>query len=255
MKIQLGRHVYGLAAILYGIVFLYWRGSPILWQEFQPFANVPHPGILAWIVGAILLFGGFALEWSKSARAGAVASGVIFLLFALLWIPRIVARPGVYNFYGNFFEQFSQFSGPLVVFAALGAGDSKRSALASRLGYIFFGVCVVSFSLAQIFYLSLTASLVPKWIPPGQMFWAVATTIAFALAAIALLSGRVALLASRLLTAMLLGFLLLVWFPALLAGPHRLTNWTESIETLAIAGVAWIVADFLSQVRPASTAP
>jgi hypothetical protein len=81
------------------------------------------------------------------------------------------------------------------------------------------------------------------------MFWAIATTIAFMLAAVAILSGRSALLASRCLTAMLIGFVLLVWPPVCLADPHNFGNWSETVETLAIAGAAWVVADFLNQNR------
>jgi len=81
------------------------------------------------------------------------------------------------------------------------------------------------------------------------MFWAVTTTIAFAFAAIAILFGRAALLASQLLTVMLIGFGLLVWLPIVISHPHKLFNWTESAETLAIAGAAWIVTDFLTQNR------
>jgi uncharacterized membrane protein YphA (DoxX/SURF4 family) len=79
------------------------------------------------------------------------------------------------------------------------------------------------------------------------MFWAITTTIAFALAAIALLTGRSALLASRLLTAMLVGFGLLVWLPAPFTDPHKIINWAGNAQNLAITGAAWIVADFLSQ--------
>jgi hypothetical protein len=77
------------------------------------------------------------------------------------------------------------------------------------------------------------------------MFWAIATTIAFALAAIAIVSGRQAFLASRLLTAMLVLFGFLIWLPTLLANPHSHFNWAESTENLAIATVAWILADYL----------
>jgi len=122
------------------------------------------------------------------------------------------------------------------------------------MGYYSFGICVVSFALEQLFYLSATASLVPKWIPPGQMFWAMATTAAFALAAIALLTGFMARLASRLTTAMIVGFGLLVWLPALFANPHSFLNWAEGTETLAIAASAWIVADFLGHRRSAESA-
>src|SRR5215467_12571459 len=72
----------------------------------------------------------------------------------------------------------------------------------AHLGYLFFGISVVSFTLEQLFYLSGTARFVPKWIPPGQMFWAVTTTIALTLTAIALLSGNITLLTSQLLTMM-----------------------------------------------------
>jgi hypothetical protein len=53
--------------------------------------------------------------------------------------------------------------------------------------------------------------------------------------------------ASQLLTVMLIGFGLLVWLPIVISYPHKLFNWTESAETLAIAGVAWIVTDFLTR--------
>lgn len=86
------------------------------------------------------------------------------------------------------------------------------------------------------------------------MFWAITTTIALALAAIALLSGRSALLASRLLTTMLIGFGLLVWLPAPFADPHKMFNWAGNAENLAITGAAWIVADFLSQKRSTAAA-
>jgi uncharacterized membrane protein YphA (DoxX/SURF4 family) len=123
----------------------------------------------------------------------------------------------------------------------------ERPATMARIGYVLFGICVVSFTTEQFVYLSGTAAFVPKWIPPGQMFWAITTTIALAFAAISLLSGRSALLASRLLTAMLIGFGLLVWLPAPFADPHKMINWAGNAQNLAITGAAWIVADFLSQ--------
>ncbi len=79
------------------------------------------------------------------------------------------------------------------------------------------------------------------------MFWAIATTVFFALAALALLTGLMARLASGLTTAMIVGFGLLTWLPLLFSNPHSFVNWSESAETLAIAGSAWIVADYLSR--------
>jgi uncharacterized membrane protein YphA (DoxX/SURF4 family) len=252
-RIYLGRHVYGAAAIAFGVITLVWHDFNT-WQQIRVLGNIPHREILVYVAAAIELLGGIAIQWPRTARAGAVALGAIYLLFATLWVPYIVATPQVYDRWGNFFEQFSLVSGALIVYGSVCQRNSVRSGRAARIGYFCFGVCVVSFTLEQLIYLSGTAAFVPKWIPPGQMFWAIATTVALALAAIALLSGRSALLASRLLTAMMIGFGLLVWLPAPFADPHKLFSWAGNVQNLAITGAAWIVSDFLSQNRSASTA-
>ena len=133
------------------------------------------------------------------------------------------------------------------VYARLSSPWSRETL--DRIGRILLGICAASFTLEQAFYLAPTATLVPKWLPPTQMFWAVATTVFFALAAVALLANRMALLAARLLTMMLLIFGLLVWIPLLLSAPHSHTNWSETTETFAIAGTAWILADLLGEYR------
>lgn len=254
MKVYLGRHVLGLAAIGFGIIAFVWRDFNG-WQQIQPLGNVSHREMLLYLFAAAQLFGGVAIQWRKTEKVGGLALGIIYLMFALLWIPRIAAEPRVYDRWGNFFEQFSLVSGALIVYASAGRKASEPPSKAARAGYIFFAICVVSFTLEQLFYLSGTASFVPKWIPPGQMFWAIATTLAFALAAVALLSGKSALLASRLLTTMIIGFGLLVWLPAPFADPHKLINWAGNAQNLAITGAAWIVTDYLTRngARSATT--
>jgi uncharacterized membrane protein YphA (DoxX/SURF4 family) len=100
--------------------------------------------------------------------------------------------------------------------------------------------------VSQLVYLRVTADLVPKWIPPNQMFWAILTTIAFALAAIAILINRQARLASRLMTLMLALFGVVVWIPRLIARPQAHLNWSEFGLTFLITGAAWMVADLKS---------
>ncbi|MCL5021201.1 MAG: hypothetical protein M1339_05995, partial [Bacteroidetes bacterium] len=151
---------------------------------------------------------------------------------------------------GNFFEEYSIAIGSVFVFASTLQNKPETASKIYSAAYKCFGICVISYSLYQLFYLSYTAGLVPKWIPPGQMFWAVATTVAFALAAIALLSGRSALPASVLLTTMIIMFGLLIWVPACIIHPHVMGNWTENASNLAMAGSAWIVVDYLRKRRP-----
>ena len=251
-KIYLGRHVYGFAAVAFGVITLVW-GDFNSWQQIRPLGNVPHRELLVYIVAAIEILGGVAIQWPRTARAGAYALGSIYFIFALLWVPHIVAEPRVFDRWGNFFEQFSLVSGALIAYGMCNRSSERPAA--ARIGYFFFGICLVSFTTEQLLYLSGTASFVPKWIPPGQMFWAITTTMAFALAAIALLSGRTALLASRLLTAMIIGFGLLLWLPTLFADPHKIFSWAGNAQNLAIAGAAWSVADYLSQKRSSLLGP
>jgi hypothetical protein len=118
----------------------------------------------------------------------------------------------------------------------------------ARLG---LGISAISFALMQALLLRDTASLVPKWIPPSQMFWAVLTTIAFALAAIAILINRQARLATCLMTLMLGLFGVLVWIPRLFAHPESHGTWSEFALTVLIAGAAFMVAESPNVMRKA----
>ena len=250
---DLGRRVFGLAAISFGILTIAWRDFNG-WQQIQSLGNVPHREVLVFLSAAIQLFGGFAIQWSRTERLGAIVLTATYSAFALLWLPSIIRQPLVYDGWGNLFEQSSLVAGALIVSATAGRSAGGQPPSAARAGYYLFGICTVSFTLEQLAIFKATADFVPKWIPPGQIFWAVATTVFFALAAIALLSGFQALLAARLTTAMILGFQFLVWLPRPFSDPHQEFNWAGNCQNLAIAGAAWIVADYLARRRAALAA-
>jgi hypothetical protein len=234
---NLGRHVFGVAALAVGLITLVWHGG-----------NDGHQlRYLVYAAAAAQIFGGAAIQFRRTVKTGAIILGAAYLVFALLCVPQIVTAPQIYNSWGNFFEQFSLVTGAAIVRARRSSAWSQETLC--RIGRILLGVCTASFTLEQAVYLGATANLVPKWVPPGQMFWAVTTTVLFALAAVALLTNRMALLATRLLTVMLVLFGLLVWVPLLLSDPHNHTNWSENAETFAIAGAAWILADLLAEYR------
>lgn len=243
MKKRFGRHVYGMAAVLFGIILLVWRDFNT-WQQIRALGNVPHKEILIYIFATFEITGGIAIQWNKTMGYGAIILGSVYLIFALLWVPFIVITPLSYDGWGNFFEQFSLVSGAVIAYSSADQVTSEKAQKIARTGYLCFGVCVVSFTLEQLIYLSGTVSFVPKWIPPGQMFWAVTTTIALALAAIAILTNRLALLAFRLLTVMIICFSLFLWVPILFNDPHKMFNWAANAQNLGMAGAAWIAADF-----------
>jgi len=228
--------------LAFGLITLVWPDYKN-WLQLRSILNPTDGPVFVYAVAAAQIAGGVAMQFRRTAKAGAVVLGAVYLVFALSFVPRIVAAPRVYDRWGNFFEQFSLATGAAIVYA--GSSSARAPKTVKWIGRNLFGICVASFTLEQAFYLGNTASLVPKWLPPSPMFWAVATTVAFALAAMALLTNRKALLATRLLTLMLVIFGLLVWVPLLVANPHSHTNWSETAETFAIAGVAWILADFL----------
>jgi hypothetical protein len=234
---NLGRHVFGVAALAIGLITLAWHD----------YNGWHQPRYLVHAAAAALIFGGAATQFHRAAKAGAAVVGVVYLVFALQCVPGIVAKPQIYNSWGNFFEQFCLVTGAAMVYARLSSAWSPTTL--NRTGRILLGICTASFTLEQAIYLQATASLVPKWLPPSQMFWAVTTTVLFALAAVALLTNRMTLLAARLLTMMLVLFGLLVWVPLLLSDPRSHTNWSEIAETFAIAGTAWILADLFGEYR------
>jgi uncharacterized membrane protein YphA (DoxX/SURF4 family) len=235
---NLGRHVYGAAAVFFGLLGFAWHDYDD-WHRLQSLWHMPAGPAFIYLTSAAQVFGGYAIQFRKGIKVGAAALAVTYALFALLWVPQIARGPLVYDNWGNFFEQLSLVSGAVILY---GFGNAGR---------LLFGLCVVSFTLEQALYLSGTASFVPKWIPPNQLFWAIATTIAFALAAIAILSGLAARLASRLTTLMIVLFGLLIWIPRLALNPNDHQNWAGVAQNFAIAGAAWIVSDFLSIFRRA----
>jgi hypothetical protein len=243
---NLGRHVFGVAAVAFGVITLIWHDYKD-WDQLRSILNATDGPVFLYIAAAAQIVGGVAIQFPRTAKMGAAVLGAVYLVLALLYVPRIVMRPQIYDRWGNFFEWFSLVIGPAIVYARLSARWSPETI--SRVARMLLGICAASFAIEQAIHLGFTASLVPKWLPPSQIFWAVATTVAFALAAVALLVNRMALLATRLLAAMLVIFGLLVWVPALFSDPNNHGNWSETIETFAIAGVAWILADLLGEHR------
>ena len=227
--------MFGAAAFALGLITLAWR-------EYNGWHLAPY---VVYPAAAAEIIGGAAIQFRRTAKMGAAVLGAVYLVFALRCVPQIFAQPQIYNSWGNFFEQFSLVAGAAIVYAGLSSSLPWSRETLNRICRILVGICVASFTLEQAFYLGPTATFVPKWLPPTQMFWAITTTVLFALAAVAVLTNRMALLATRLLTIMLVIFGLLVWIPLLLSDPHSHTNWSETALTFAIAGTTWILADLL----------
>jgi uncharacterized membrane protein len=215
-------------------------------QNLQHIWSLPIGTIIGGCLMTGQIAGGIGMLYPRTGRLAAVVLCIVYACFSLACIPDIIAASNVYERYGgSFFLFFSLLCGAIALYAATEA-NAGRAVAFGRLARLGLGVCAISFTLGQILLPRDTASLVPKWIPPNQMFWAILTTIAFALAAIAILINRQARLATRLMTLMLALFGVLVWAPRLIAHPEAHFNWSEFALTFLIAGATWMVAELRS---------
>jgi hypothetical protein len=239
-----GRIVFGASAVLFGVIALMWHDSDT-WQSLSQIWSLPFGTIVGGCLMIAQIACGIGMQSPRTARLASVVVGVVYLLFSLACIPGIIAAPTIYAQYGSFFEQFSLLCGAIALYAATEANQARAIAF-GRVARLGIGLCAISFTVSQMVYLRVTADLVPNWIPPNQMFWAIFTTIAFALAAIAILINRQARLALRLMTLMLALFGVVVWIPRLIARPQAHLNWSEFALTFLITGASWMVADLKS---------
>lgn len=244
-----GRHVYGLGAMAIGLVGLVWGDFADIWQPIQAFGNVPHRKGLAYLVAICLLAAGAALQWGRTARVGAQVVAALNFIFAVFWLPRVIGFPQIYGTWGGFFEALAPATAGVILSATLLPEISTGASTIAQAARYVFGICVVSFAIVHFIYIPQTAAMVPKWTPPGQTFWAVATGCFHLMAGLAILSGVIPVLACRLLTLMLIVFGALVWLPQPFAHIHDHTAWAGNAVNLALVGTAWVFADWFAKTQ------
>ncbi|GLQ46316.1 hypothetical protein GCM10007862_13670 [Dyella lipolytica] len=245
-----GWRVYGLGVMALGIVCL-------ALGDFDPGQTVPNnfPArtALVYVAGVFMLVAGAATAWRRTVSWGAAALTAYYTLIVVILMNGavVLANYAEYGSYSDTAEQLAIAAAGLIVYAANANIDAARAARLTRIGQIAFGVCAVLFGGAHFFYMNLTVPLVPKWLPPSQVFWAYATGVAHIAAGVAILTGVKARLAAILLAIMYASFTPLVHLPMLLANPTSRWIWTENVLNVALVGCAWVVADSLA--RPLST--
>ncbi len=249
---NLGLYVYGGAAIFLGLLGFVTGDFATIWQNVGP--NVPLRVPLAYLTAFLELAGGIALLIPRTSRAGALTLTIVYSVFTLIWVPRALANLGNYDPIGNVFEEFSLVAAGLVLYAIFSPAGSS---IARRRPFfvLLFGICPISFGIAHIIDMPGLLGWIPGWLPPTKMFWAYATTMGFFGAAVAILTGIMAPLAARLLTAEIVIFELLVWIPNLYAAPGNHFNWAGNAISIALAGASWVVSDSISAAAKTTPNP
>ena len=253
-QMKVGVWFYGLGTALTGILDIAWGAFDGSHQPIQSLGkNFPGQHILAYVAGVWLVAAGLAILWRRSARVGAAASAIAYLIFAAFWLPRYYAGIHAYGwriavFVGISFglaQQLMLVAPAAIVYASTASPDSllqKRAAIAARW---LLGLPPVIFGLFHLTSIRVFASIVPHWMSFGY-FWAVLTGIAFFLAGSAICSGIMDVLAARLLALMLLLFEGFVEIPPIFIRPHNQAAWGAAVYNLAAIGACWIFAEFLA---------
>jgi uncharacterized membrane protein len=243
-----GWRVYGLGVMAVGMACL-------AFGDFDPGQPMPEKfparTALAYAAGVFMVVAAAAVEWRRTAPWGAAALTIYYTLFVVILMNGrlLLTDYSVFVTYENIAMQLAIAAGGLIVYATTAKIDPILSARLTRLGQLVFGVCSLVFGVAHFVYMNLTAPLVPKWLPPTQVFWGYATGVCFVAGGVAILAGVQTRLAAALMTVMLASFGLLANGPVLLADHANHTNWTESAVNLAVTGAAWVVADSLARNR------
>lgn len=230
-----GRIVFGASAVLFGIIAAMWHDADT-WQGLIRIVRLPFGDELGDILMVAFMAGGLALVLPRTAHLGEKILAVVLGLTIIACIPSVFKAPTNMGAWYPIGEQAAMLCGVIAAYAP-------------RVARIVLGLSTIVFTLGQYIYFKNTADLVPTWIPLGQNFWAVATTVAFGLAAVALLIGVRARLAAWLMGLMIALFGLLVWVPIVVAHPNNHNDWSEFAINFLITGAAWLVSDSLSNAH------
>lgn len=254
---KVGVWFYGLGTALTGILNIVWGAFDASHQPIKALGNnLPGQHVLAYVAGIWLVAAGLAILWQRSAKIGAAASAIAYLIFAALWLPRYYAGIHALGWqigvlFGVSFglaQQVMLVSAAAILYTSTASPDSllqKRAAIAARW---MLGLPPVIFGLFHLIGLRVFASIVPHWMSFGY-FWAGLTGLAFILAGCAICSGIMDVLAARLLALMLLLFEGFVEIPPIFIRLHNQGTWGAAVYNLAAIGACLMFAEFLLASR------
>ncbi|HEY1902335.1 MAG TPA: hypothetical protein VGG56_07905 [Terracidiphilus sp.] len=250
---KVGVWFYGLGTALTGILDIAWGAFDASHQPIKSLGiNLPGQHILAYVAGVWLVAAGLAILWRRSARIGAAASAIAYLIFAALWLFRYYAGIHALGWridvlFGVSFglaQQLMLVAPAAILYASIDSPDSpfeKRAAIAARW---MLGLPPVLFGIFHLIGIRVFATIVPHWMSFGY-FWAGLTGIAFILAGIAICLRIKDVLAVRLLALMLLLFEGFVEIPPIFIRLHNQATWGAAVYNLTAIGACWIFAEFL----------
>ena len=242
---SVGHAVFAATLVAIGFLGLFKPEYAAIWDGVPK--AFPGRDSLPFLCALVALTCGFGLLWPRPAAARVLL--VYLLVWMLLFKGRyIILAPLQEGSYQSAGENAVIVAGAWVLYTWF-AGDWDRRHLGFALGdkgvriaRVFYGLALLAFGFSHFAYMQNTTELIQPWLL-WPVFWACFTGIAYLAAGAAVLSGVWARLAALLSTLQMAGFLLLVWFPLILAGKMDDFNWGEVVVNCALVAGAWVVVD------------
>lgn len=230
---------FGIGAILLGAAGIWFHDFAMQWQPVP--ADFPLRMQFAIVTGLLLILGGGETLSGRWAHGGAALLAAIYALWVLiLHVPLIVAKPADLGTWNGVAEIVMMIAGAIALYTGVRDARSRVAAAVC----VATGLCALVFGATHVKYVQFTATMVPAWIPPSQIFWAYVTGIGHVAAGLALLSGFHARLGATLLAVMMAVFVLLVHIPRVYASPGELLEWIMLGVALSLSGAAWLVREY-----------
>lgn len=206
---------FSIAMIGMGALSVIYRDFAYNWQPVPAF---PGREVVALLCGIFMIAASVALLFRSTSAIAARALFPFLLAWLCLKVPALIVAPQIEGVWLGFGEIAMLFAGGWVLFARLSGSENApffrhiTGDRGVRMAQILFGLAVIPVGLSHIFYVQITTSLVPAWMPfrVGFAYLTGVGQMACGLGILFSVFPRVAALAETIMLAL---FALLVWGP------------------------------------------
>lgn len=230
---------FGLLLGAIGIWGLAQGGFVAIWAPgIRPAALGP---VMSVACSVISLVTGAGLLWPRTEPISARVL-LAFLLVWLVWckVAALIHAPAS----AASWESLGETTVLLAATWAI-AFEAPATLTGQSLPRVLYGLSLVAFAAGHLGYPTLTASLVPAWLP-WHLAWVYVTAATYAAAGIALLTGRLPIVAASFAALQMALFGVLVWLPRIAAGARDMDTLNETAISFALAGGGWVIANALA---------
>jgi uncharacterized membrane protein YphA (DoxX/SURF4 family) len=232
--------LFATGTLLLGLVGFWFHDFALQWQAVP--AGIPWRTPLVYASALLLAAGGAAILSGRYERAGTLLLALFYGLWVVAFhLPNALAswrHIGAWNAPA----EITYLTMGAAALLSVHAGQMRRTlALVAR---VLAGLSALVFGLAHFNYIDFTATFVPAWIPPSQVFWAWATGAGHFAAGVGLVSGIRARLAATLHALMMGSFVVFVHIPRVFASPEKHDEWVMLGISSALTGAALLIRKY-----------